>query len=262
MKSCTLWVSTLALVIISGSHFPSTSHHSIRKIVIDAGHGGQDSGALGKFSKEKDITLQVARQVGKLIEQHMKPVKVIYTRHKDTFVALHERARIANKNKADLFISIHCNADADRRGHGTETFTMGLHTAPSNLDLMKRENGVIRMEKQQAKHYAGFNPNAPESHILFSLYQHAYNTNSLYLAQHIESALKTQLGRKSRGVKQAGFLVLWKTAAPSVLIEIGFITHPEEEKYLNQPAGQNQIARAIFEGLKQYKQHVEQHGKQ
>ena len=137
---------------------------------------------------------------------------------------------------------------------------MGLHTAPGNLDLMKRENGVIRMEKRREKHYAGLNPEAPESHILFSIYQHAYNTNSLYLAQYIENALKTQLGRRSRGVKQAGFLVLWKTAAPSVLIEIGFITHPEEEKYLNQSSGQNQIARAIFAGLKQYKQHVEQHG--
>jgi len=251
----------LALLILAGFHQGDTKRYQVKKVVIDAGHGGKDSGALGRFSKEKNITLQVALELGKLIQKNMKGVKVVYTRQKDEFIALYERANIANKNNADVFISIHCNAALnDKRAYGTETFTMGLHTAANNLELTKRENSVILMEDSYEEKYHGFDPQAPESHILFSLYQNAYNEGSLRLAQHIEDQLKRGLGRKSRGVKQAGFLVLWKTTSPSVLVETGFITHPAEEKYLNKRSGQLQIANAIFEGLKKYKQDIESQG--
>lgn len=254
-------IGILMLLILNGFNRADTKHYQVKKIVIDAGHGGKDAGARGRFSQEKDITLRVARELGKLIQRNMKDVKVIYTRPKDAFVALYQRASIANKNNADVFISIHCNAALnDKHAHGSETFTMGLHTAANNLALTKRENSVILMEDSYEENYQGFDPHALESHILFSLYQHAYNESSLKLAQHIEGYLKRSPGRKSRGVKQAGFLVLWKTTSPSVLVEIGFITHPEEEKYLNKKSGQTQIAAAIFAGLKKYKQDIESHG--
>lgn len=251
-------VGMLVLLILGASNSGDTKSYKVKKIVIDAGHGGKDSGALGKFSQEKNITLQVALELGKLIQRNMSGVKVVYTRQKDEFVALYKRANIANKNNADIFISIHCNAASnDKRAYGTEIFTMGLHTAGSNLAVTKRENAVILMEDSYGEHYQGFDPNVPESHILFSLYQHAYNESSLKLAQHIEERLKRGIGRKSRGVKQAGFLVLWKTTSPSVLVEIGFITHPEEEEYLNKKLGQAQIAAGIFEGLRKYKKDIE-----
>jgi N-acetylmuramoyl-L-alanine amidase len=246
------------LIIVSG--FKTTNHknYKIRKIIIDAGHGGKDSGALGSFSQEKNITLKVACQLGKLIQTYAKDIQVIYTRQKDEFIALHQRANIANKNNADIFISIHCNASLNnKRARGTETFTMGIKNLGQNLAVTKRENAVILLEDGYEGNYHGFDPRAPESHILFSLYQNAYHENSLKLANYIESCLKNNLGRKSRGVKQDALLVLWKTNAPSVLVEIGFITDLEEEKYLNSSHGQKKIAEAIFIGIKQYKQDIE-----
>ncbi|MEM7055548.1 MAG: N-acetylmuramoyl-L-alanine amidase [Bacteroidota bacterium] len=258
MKNVIKTTSILALLLLGGLNGGDTKGYQVKKIVIDAGHGGKDPGTQGRFSQEKTITLQVALKLGKLIQSNMKGVKVVYTRQKDEFVALYQRANLANKNNADVFISIHCNAALNsNRACGTEIFTMGLHTASNNLAVTKRENGVILMEDSYEAHYQGFNPHLPESHILFSLYQNAYNESSLRLAQHIEDRLKRGTGRKSRGVKQAGFLVLWKTTSPSVLVEIGFITHPEEEKYLTKRSGQAQIAAGIFEGLKKYKQDIE-----
>lgn len=232
--------------------------YRIKKVVIDAGHGGHDSGCLGKFSKEKDIVLTLALELGELIKKNMQDVKVIYTRKTDVFLTLHGRADISNKNNADVFISIHCNAEPKgTTAYGTETHTMGLHTSRHNLDVAKRENSVILMEDGYRENYQGFDPTSPESYILFSLYQNAFNDHSLKLAQKIENQFKSRVGRKSRGVKQAGFLVLWKTTAPSVLVEVGFITHPQEEKYLNSKSGRAYIASGIFRAFREYKHELE-----
>ncbi len=248
----------LVLLFIGSFSNVNQKNYKIKKVVIDAGHGGKDSGALGKYSKEKDVALKVALELGKLIEASSKDIQVIYTRQKDEFIALHERANIANRNNADLLISIHCNAVlGNKQAHGTETFTMGLNKIEKNLAVAKRENSVILMEDSYEENYDGFDPNAPESHILFSLYQNAYNENSLKLAGYIENCLHNELGRHSRGVKQGALLVLWKTNAPSVLVEIGFITCLSEEKYLNTQHGQRQIAQAILKGFKRYQQELE-----
>jgi len=251
------------LLLLAGfNNSPSNKSYKVKKIILDAGHGGKDSGALGKFSKEKDIALQVALELGNLIKQHMSDVKVLYTRQRDEFIPLHQRANIANKNNTDVFISIHCNAAMkNKKAHGIEIFTMGLETSNKNLAVTKRENAVILIEDNSTDKYLGFDPASPESHILFSLYQNAYTENSLKLAQHIEKGFTMYTPRKSRGVKQDGFLVLWQTTAPSVLVEVGFITNPEEEKYLNQKLGQTQIATAIFEGFKNYKYDIEHYNR-
>jgi N-acetylmuramoyl-L-alanine amidase len=229
---------------------------TIRKIVIDAGHGGKDVGCNGKVSKEADIALKIALELGSTIEKNLPDVKVIYTRKNDTFVELIDRAGIANKNKADLFISIHCNA-GPASAHGTETYTMGLHTSEGNLQVAKRENSVILQEANYQEKYNGFEPNSPQSHILFSLYQSAYIDNSLRFASKVEDQFKQKVGRASRGVKQAGFLVLWKSAMPSALIEVGFLTNPTEEKYLNDKTNQTYIASGIYRAFKEYKQELE-----
>jgi len=248
----------LALLTLGASNNVGTKRYSVRKVIIDAGHGGHDSGALGRFSKEKDIALKIALELGKILKKHMRGVEVIYTRQTDTFVTLHGRAQVANKNNADVFISIHCNATPrGNAAHGTETYTMGLHTTGHNLEVAKRENAVVLLEDDYQENYQGFDPKLPESHILFSLYQNAYNDNSLKLAQNIQHQFKNRVGRKSRGVKQAGLLVLWKTTAPSVLVEVGFITHPQEEKYLNSKLGQTYIASGIFRALRDYKHEIE-----
>lgn len=187
----------------------------------------------------------------------MGDVKVIYTRKDDTFISLENRANIANKNNADLFISIHCNADPQRRAYGTETYVMGPHKTANNLDVAKRENAVILMEEDYEENYEGFDPNSPESHILFTLYQNAYIGNSLKLASNIETQFEERVGRNSRGVKQAGFIVLWKTSMPSVLVETGFISHAKEEKFLNDELGQTYIASGIYRAFRDYKEDIE-----
>jgi N-acetylmuramoyl-L-alanine amidase len=250
----------LFIVLLStGFHQPVASRkYKIKTIILDAGHGGKDPGAVGKFSKEKEIALQVTLALGNLIQKHMKDVRVIFTREKDEFVPLYHRSKMANKNNTDLFISIHCNAaEQNKNSHGVEIFTMGLEKTNQNLTVAKRENGVILIEDDFEYTYQGFDPNSPESHILFSLYQNVYSENSLKLAQHIEEGFAKHTQRKRRGIKQGGFLVLWQTTAPSVLIEVGFITNPEEEQYLRKKHGQNQIITAIFEGIKKYKADVE-----
>ena len=260
MRNIITLIATMAFMILMGANRAPGPQYIVKKIVIDAGHGGHDPGARGsRGSKEKDIALKIALQLGKLVKKHMKDVQVIYTRQDDQFVTLHERAKIANKNNVDLFISIHCNATPDRaaRVHGTETYTMGLHTSRYNLEVAKRENAVVLLEDSFEENYQGFYPKAPESHILFSLYQNTYNNHSVKLAQKIQQEFKVRLGRKCRGVNQAGFLVLWKTAAPSVLVEAGFITNPKEEKYLNSRYGQARIAESIFRAFRDYKKELE-----
>lgn len=228
-------------------------------VVIDAGHGGKDNGTSGSFSKEKDVALQIALDLGETIEKYLKDVKVIYTRDDDTFIGLKERANIANKNGADLFISIHCNAvEANKdKSYGTETWVMGLHKSEENLRVAQRENSVILFEENNQEKYEGFDPNDPQSYILFSLYQNANLDNSLNLADKIETQFVDRVGRYSRGVKQAGFVVLYQTSMPSVLVEVGFLTNRLEEKYLNDKLGQTYIASAIFRAFRDYKDEIE-----
>jgi N-acetylmuramoyl-L-alanine amidase len=250
-------VSFLVVIFLLSAFSPSERKDTtIRKVVIDAGHGGKDVGCNGKVSKEADVALKIALELGNTIEKNLPDVKVIYTRKNDTFVELIDRAGIANKNKADLFISIHCNAGPSH-AHGTETYTMGLHTSEGNLQVAKRENSVILQEANYKEKYNGFEPNSPQSHILFSLYQSAYIDNSLRFASKVEDQFKQKVGRTSRGVKQAGFLVLWKSAMPSALIEVGFLTNPQEEKFLNDDTNQSYIASGIYRAFKDYKQELE-----
>ncbi len=235
-------------------NFANAQGKKLNVVVIDAGHGGKDPGAIGKTAKEKDIVLSVALKLGNLIKKNYPNVKVIYTRDKDVFVELGERANIANRNNADLFISIHVNSvDGSSSSHGTETFVMGLHKNDANLAVAKRENSVILQEDNYSSKYDGFDPNDPESNIIFSLFQNAYSDQSLLLAASIEDEFKTSIKRFDRGVKQAGFLVLWKTAMPSVLTELGFISNPEEEQYLKSDAGQTELAISIYNAFAKYK---------
>jgi len=231
--------------------------YEINTVVIDAGHGGHDSGCHGSNSKEKHITLIIALKLGKYIEGNIEDVKVIYTRKTDVFVELHERASIANRNNADLFISIHCNAINHSGTHGTETFVMGLHKSEDNLDVAKRENKVILLESNYDEHYDGFAPNAPESHIIFSLYQNANLDQSINFASKVEEQFKNRARRRSRGVKRAGFVVLFKTTMPAVLIETGFLTNSSEERFLLSDQGQSYIASAIYRAFKKYKAEYE-----
>lgn len=230
----------------------------IKKVVIDAGHGGEDPGCLGLKAKEKDVALSVALKLGKLIEDNFEDVEVVYTRKTDVFIELHKRAQIANESKADLFICIHCNS-GPKAAYGTETYVMGLHKTVDNLSVAKRENESILMESDYAGNYDGFDPKSPEANIIFSLYQNAYMDQSLDFASFIQEQVKTNSKRYDRGIKQAGFLVLYKTTMPSVLIETGFLTNENEEKYLNSVEGQNHIASAIFEAFKSYKSKMEGH---
>ncbi|MBQ7442915.1 MAG: N-acetylmuramoyl-L-alanine amidase [Bacteroidaceae bacterium] len=222
-------------------------------LVIDAGHGGKDPGALGRRGKEKNINLAVAKALGQLVESNMPDVKVVYTRKSDVFVELDERARIANRAKADLFVSIHTNALPGRaQGRGSETYTLGMHRAADNLAVAKRENSVITLERDYESRYEGFDPSSAESYIIFELMQDVNMQQSVRLAQLVQRQLRAA-GRPDKGVHQAGFLVLRATSMPSCLIELGYITTPAEEDYLLSDAGTRQLAKAIYEAIRQYK---------
>jgi N-acetylmuramoyl-L-alanine amidase len=226
-------------------------------VVIDAGHGGHDPGCQYGGAQEKKVTLAIALKLGKIIKENLKDVKVIYTRTDDTFVELWERAAIANRNNATAFISIHCNANDKKEICGTETYTMGLHKTADNLNVAKRENEVVLMEDDYTERYDGFNPKSPQAHIIFSLFQDAYFDQSLRLASRIEGEFKNKAKRTSRGVKQAGFLVLWKTTMPSILIETGFLSNTAERKYLTSENGQVYLASGIYRAFKEFKNEIE-----
>jgi len=260
-------VFTSTILILSSFNPPKTKPFGITRVVIDAGHGGHDSGCLGKKSKEKDIALDIALKLGEAISEKFPDVKVIYTRKTDVFIELNERTNIANNAKADLFICIHCNSacyynkkkkkeECNEATSGVETWVMGLHMSEANLEVSKRENDVVLLEKDYTKKYDGFDPNSPEANIIFSLYQNTFLDQSLKLASHIQQEMKVK-GRSGRGVKQAGFLVLYKTTMPSVLIETGFLSNVDEEKYLSSEKGQDETANAIFKAFKSYKHSVE-----
>lgn len=223
-------------------------------LVIDAGHGGHDAGALGATSKEKNINLAVALQFGKYVERNMPDVRVIYTRKTDVFIPLHERANIANRANADLFISVHTNAlPAGKIARGFETYTLGMHRAKDNLDVAMRENSVISMEKGYQQTYQGFDPKSSESYIIFEFIQGKNMERSVELARMIQRKVCDDANRPDKGVHQAGFLVLRETSMPSCLIELGFITTPDEESLLNNDGRVDDIAKAIYEGFAQYK---------
>ncbi|MFN5346261.1 MAG: N-acetylmuramoyl-L-alanine amidase [Bacteroidota bacterium] len=230
--------------------------YKIRTIVIDAGHGGHDTGCLGSDSREKEVALRIALKLGKLIESNCPDVKVIYTRKTDVFIPLIERANIANRAKADLFICIHLNS-GPKSAFGAETFVMGLHKTEDNLSVAKRENAAILLEDNYQKNYDGFDPSSPEANIIFSLYQNQFMTQSLNFAAKIQKQFKDNSKRYSRGVKQAGFLVLYKTAMPSVLIENGFLTNDNDQRFLVSDAGQASMASSIYRAFKSYKSELE-----
>ncbi len=236
---------------------PPQDPYKIKVVVIDAGHGGKDPGAHGKFSNEKDVALAIALKLGAYIQNNFPDVKVIYTRKTDVFIELYRRAQIANKAKADLFISIHCNSNDSPKPFGTEAWVMGLHKSKANLAVAQKENSSILLEANHQKTYDNFNPNSPESYIIFSLFQSAFRDQSIDFATKVEHQFKTRAKRYDRGVKEAGFLVLWKTAMPSVLIETGFISNPKEEKFLNSEQGQDYLASAIYRAFKSYKKEME-----
>jgi N-acetylmuramoyl-L-alanine amidase len=243
--------------LVSLPLFSLQKNFKLRTVVIDAGHGGKDPGTLGKFTREKDIVLKIALKTGSYIEQNLPDVKVLYTRDTDKYVDFQVRADVANKNNADLFISIHANSIVGANAYGTETYIMGLHKDNSNFEVAKRENSVILMDENYKEKYEGFDPNSPESYILFSLNQSAYQQNSLKFAQKVEDQFKNRVGRSSRGVKQAGFLVLWMTTTPSVLIETGFLSNSKEETFLASENGQNLISSGIYRAFKDYKTEIE-----
>ena len=253
-----IFVTSFSFLLLTASFTTvGVKQYQVKKVVIDAGHGGHDPGTHGKISREKDVALSIALKLGEILGEYLSDVEVVYTRDDDTFIPLDERADIANKNGADLFISIHANALGNKRIHGTETYVMGTHKIENNLNVAKRENSVILMEEDYQENYAGYDPNSAESHIIFSLYQNAYLANSLALADKIETQFKTRVGRHSLGVKQQGFLVLWRTSMPSVLIETGFLTNEKEEAYLNDDLGQTYIASGIFRAIRDYKNEIE-----
>ena len=222
-------------------------------LVIDAGHGGNDAGAIGAITKEKTINLNVALAFGRLVERNCKDVKVIYTRKTDVFVPLHTRADIANKAKADLFISIHTNALPKRKiSRGLETYTLGMHRAADNLDVAKRENSVILIEKDYKQRYQGFDPNSSESYIMFELIQDKNMAQSVELAKLVQKRTCAEARRQNKGVKQAGFLVLRETSMPSCLIELGFISTPDEERFLHSESGVEQLGRGIYQAFVDY----------
>ena len=254
-------VKPMVVLLIAGVliFYPLYSGSSKRKagnkitcVVIDAGHGGYDSGCLGAHSREKDVTLAIALRLGKFIETNFKDVKVVYTRKTDKFIGLDARAEIANRNKADLFICIHCNSGA-KAAYGIETYVMGLHKTDENLAVAKRENSVVILEKDYKKKYEGFDPDSPEGNIIFSMYQNAFLEQSLLMSTLIQKEATDFAGRHNRGVKQAGFLVLFKTSMPSLLIEAGFLTNPQEERYLISKEGQDKVAYAVYRAFSNYK---------
>ncbi len=241
-------------------HAQGRDPHRIRTIVLDAGHGGKDPGNLGTGrykTTEKHVSLNVAKRVGRYLNEAYSDVKVVYTREDDRFIELMERTQIANRAKADIFLSIHCNANDSKDPHGCETYVMGLHKTEANMKVAMKENAAILLEDGHELKYGGYDPKRPESQIELSLRQNVHLDQSLLLSSLIQKQFKDRVGRVDRGVKQAGFLVISYTTMPAVLIELGFLTNPKEEDFLQTDEGQDYMASAIYRAIKEYKAIVE-----
>ncbi len=235
----------------------SSSNPVLKTVIIDPGHGGKDPGAVSGKAREKDIVLDIALKLGNHIKNSYPDVKIIYTRDRDIFVPLFQRAAVANKNKADLFISIHVNSVERGTVQGTETYILGQHRSKDNLEVAKKENSVILLEDDYHATYEGFDPNSPESYIMFELVQDEYLEQSAMFASMVQDQFRDKAKRIDRSVKQAGFLVLRQTAMPGILIEAGFINHPAEREYLMSSAGREHLASAIFNAFSNYKNKIE-----
>lgn len=270
----TLFIPLFFLACFLASSFSSKFKpiFGVKTVVIDAGHGGKDPGCHGTKYKEKDVALAVALKLGKYIEENMKDVKVVYTRKTDVFLELQQRAEIANKAKADLFICIHCNSACYRDkklrkdlcnddANGAETYVMGIKNEQGKLDVAKRENSAILLEDNYVQKYDGFDPNSDESYIIMSMFTDTYLNQSLSFASKLQKQYKTKAGRQDKGVKRASLWVLWRTYMPSVLTEIGFLTNPEEEQFLGSSKGQDYVASCIFRAFREYKDEIEGNSK-
>lgn len=251
----------LLLIVFSLSINPlfckNRGSEGIETVVIDAGHGGKDPGAVVGKAREKDIVLDIALKLGKLIKENLPEVKVIYTRSSDVFIPLFERSVIANKNNADLFISIHANFCSTPSIKGTETYVLGLHRTLDNLNVAKKENSVILLEKDHSTRYEGFDPNLSESYIMFELIQNTHIDQSVIFAGILQDTFRQHAQRASRDVRQAGFLVLRETSMPSVLIETGYLSNPSESNYLLTDEGRETLSLSIFKSFKSYKEKFE-----
>ena len=247
-------------LLLTGTAIQAQTVGKIQRVVIDPGHGGDDPGALGRRAREKNINLAIALKLGNMIQRNFRDVKVIYTRDRDYFVELDRRSEIANSGKADLFISIHCNANRDKSLRGAETYVMGLHKSQANLEIAKQENSSILLESDYSARYQGFDPNNDESYITFSLFQNSNMEQSMDFAAEIQQQMEERVGLNNRGVRQAGFIVLYKTTMPSVLVESGYLSNASEENFLVTDKGQEYIASAIFRAFRNYKQRLENPG--
>ncbi len=251
-----LLLAFIALFLLNDSAFSQKRElGKVKTVMIDPGHGGKKPGAIGKKSKEKDITLSIALKLGETIKANFKDVNVLYTRKTDVDIDLAERAQMANRAKADLFISIHANSHKKHEPSGTETFVMGLSTSKANMEVARTENADILLETDYKNNseYQGFDPNAPESYIMFTLYQNAFLEKSLNFAEYIQKQYKSRIKTIDRGVKQGELFVLYKTSMPAVLTEIGFISNPKEEEYMMSEEGQNEYVYCIASAFAQYK---------
>jgi len=258
-KRIVLSILVCAVILMSNSTSPYSEGNSVKTVVIDAGHGGKDAGNLGTKTKkktEKDISLDVALQLGKYIEENHRDVKVIYTRKTDKFLELRERVAIANKAQADLFISVHCNA-ASPAAYGTETFVMGMHKSEASLKTAIRENQSIFLEDNYEENYKGFDPKDPDTYIKLSMRQNVFLNQSLTLSKNIQDQFRERVKRRDRGVKQAGYYVISYTTMPSCLVELGFLTNKEEENFLHSTKGQDYMASAIYRAFRDYKGEIE-----
>ena len=262
LKHCILKTSVFFTLFLAASVTSNAQNKKIgiNTVVIDAGHGGPDAGAVGRLYKEKDINLDVALRFGRMISEHYPDVQVIYTRKTDVLIPLAERGDIANRAKADLFISIHINSNKSSSPSGVSVYVMGVDKASKNMDVAMKENDVITYEEDYSTRYQGYKPGSTESLIMFSLMQYAYQTQSCLLADMVQKQFVSNTQMQDRGVRQAGFLVLWRAAMPSILCEFGFISNPAEEKFIGSKKGRETYARSLFNAFSQYKVRSEGRG--
>ena len=256
-----LFLILVSVSILSFSYYGGSDDSALKIVVLDAGHGGKDPGAMGtgRYKKtEKDIALDVTLKLGQYIENEFKDVKVVYTRIDDSFPSLNDRTSLANNVDADLFISIHCDSFTKNTAKGTSSHVMGLRYTKENLRIAQRENSVIYLEDNYEENYDGFDPTSPESIIALTLNQTTFLDQSILIAQKIQNQFKTRVNRTDRGVKQTPLWVTSRTSMPSVLVELGFISNPEEEDFLHSEDGQSYMASALFRAFKEYKLELEQ----